>query len=125
MADGQSHLEVVREEAEDAAAGVSPEPASRTPRWAWALGILAIVCAVGWGLTGREASRLQAALQASEADLGVARERIQDLDARMGEIRQRSRALTVQMEALTAESRSLEELAGPDPVAEAAPAARP
>jgi hypothetical protein len=125
MADGHSHLEVVREESNAAADAASPEPASATPRWVWALGILAVVCAIGWGLTGREASRLGAALSATEAELGVARERTQDLDTRMGEIRQRSRALTVQMEALAAESRSLEELAGPDPQAEAAPAARP
>jgi hypothetical protein len=126
MIEGRSHLEVVREDADPSTPDEAPASAGGGSfRWAVALGIVALACAIGWGLTGREASRLEAALSATEAELGLAQERIQDLDARMGEIRQRSRAMTLQMEALASESRSLEALTGPDPAAEAAPEARP
>ncbi|MAE94727.1 MAG: hypothetical protein CL910_08720 [Deltaproteobacteria bacterium] len=68
---------------------------------------IALVCAIGWGVTAQRASQLAAGLAAAEASLAASTARVEALEGHLGQVQERTGTLVEEMGALMGQMGSL------------------
>jgi hypothetical protein len=111
MAEGRPRLMAVAEPT--AAAPV--RPARGGLRLAAVLAVLALVCALGWILSARESSRLEAELAAARSELAGAQEKLAVIESQRVEARAQLQALAAEANVVVELIRGLDQLLATDP----------
>ena len=111
MAEGRPRLVAVTEPSSPPA----PSERSGGRRVVWLLAVLALLCAVGWGLARRESNRLARELATAQGSLAEATASLQAIETQRAEARSQLKALASEATALAERLTGLEALLATDP----------